>query len=268
MLIPLEGSWALIFGVSSGMGRAAARALAAAGCHIVGVHFDLAAGQEQADELAVELRTAGVQAHLFNRNLTDPQARADIPALLRDLTGSAGVRVVLHSVAFGSLLPFVPAVGDAGRGKAITLTQQAMTSEVMAHSLVYWTQDLLAAGLLGTGSKIYAMTSSGGTRVLANYGAVSAAKAALEAHCRQLAAELAPRGIAVNAIRAGITDTPALRKIPGSDQVLRRCAGINPHGRLTTAEDVAEAIVALSLSNSSWITGNVIGVDGGEALVA
>ncbi|MFI1918365.1 SDR family oxidoreductase [Nocardia sp. NPDC020380] len=266
MLVPLEGAWALIFGVSSGIGRAAARALAAAGCHVVGVHFDLAAGEEQAEELAAELRATGIQACLLNRNLTDPEARTEILSLLSNLTGPAGVRVVLHSVAFGSLVPFVPANG-AGRGGVITLKQQAMTSEVMAHSLVYWTQDLLAASLIGPGSKIFAMTSAGGARVLANYGAVSAAKAALEAHCRQLAVELAPRGIAVNAIRAGVTDTPAVRKIPGCEEVLARASALNPHGRLTAVGDVAEAIVALSLSDSSWVTGNVIGVDGGEAVV-
>ena len=65
------------------------------------------------------------------------------------------------------------------------------------------------------------MTSAGGTRVLPFYGAVSAAKAALESHVRQLALELAPRGVTVNAIRAGVTDTPALRKIPGSDVLSR-----------------------------------------------
>src|SRR5205807_964922 len=88
---------------------------------------------------------------------------------------------------------------------------------VMAHSLVYWVQDLVHRGLMRKGGKIFAMTSAGGTRVLPNYGAVSAAKAALESHVRQLAMELAPRGIAVNAIRAGVTDTPALRKIPGHE---------------------------------------------------
>ncbi len=90
------------------------------------------------------------------------------------------------------------------------------------------------------------MTSAGGHRIWKSYGAVSAAKAALESHCRQLAVELAPRKIAVNAIRAGVTDTPALRKIPGNDQMIERCLAIHPAGRLTTPEDVANVLVALS----------------------
>src|SRR5207247_6480485 len=93
-----------------------------------------------------------------------------------------------------------------------------MTLDVMAHSLVYWTQEVVARGLMTRGGRIYAMTSSGSTRVLPAYGPVSAAKAALEAHIRQLAAELAPRGIAANAIRAGVTDTPALRKIRSEER--------------------------------------------------
>jgi NAD(P)-dependent dehydrogenase (short-subunit alcohol dehydrogenase family) len=108
------------------------------------------------------------------------------------------------------------------------------------------------------------MTSSGGTRVIPSYGAVSAAKAALESHTRQLALELASRGITVNAIRAGVTDTPALRKIPGSDWMIDSALRLNPHGRLTTPEDVAKAIALLAEPDADWISGDVIGVDGGE----
>ena len=107
---------------------------------------------------------------------------------------------------------------------AVVKAQMDMTLDVMAHSLVYWTQDVVGRGLMGEGGRIFAMTSAGGTRVLPYYGPVSAAKAALESHIRQLAAELAPRGITANAIRAGVTDTPALQKIPGQrrDQAGRR----------------------------------------------
>jgi NAD(P)-dependent dehydrogenase (short-subunit alcohol dehydrogenase family) len=139
-----------------------------------------------------------------------------------------------------------------------------MTLDVMANSLVYWVQDLLARKLLGKGSRIFAMTSSGGSRVWPSYGAVSAAKAALESHVRQLAFELAPRGITVNAIRAGVTDTPSLRKIPDNDQIVAKALRENPYHRLTTPEDVARAVAALSRPETGWMTGNVIGIDGGE----
>jgi enoyl-[acyl-carrier-protein] reductase (NADH) len=150
---------------------------------------------------------------------------------------------------------------------AVTPAQMDMTLDVMAHSLVYWTQELVGRGLMGAGGRVFAMTSSGGARVIPNYGPVSAAKAALESNVRQLAAELAPRGITANSIRAGVTNTPALQKIPGNEQLMAQAQRRNPSGRLTTPEDVARAIVVLSHPDTYWITGNVIGVDGGEEIV-
>jgi len=142
-----------------------------------------------------------------------------------------------------------------------------MTVDVMAHSLVYWTQDLVLRKLMGKGGRIFAMTSSGGHRVWRTYGAVSAAKAALESHIRQLALELAPLGITANSIRAGVTDTPALRKIPGSDEMIEIAQKRNPSGRMTTPKDVAVTVAALAQGSTDWVTGNVIGVDGGEDIV-
>ena len=143
-----------------------------------------------------------------------------------------------------------------------------MTLDVTAHSLVYWTQDLVSRDLIKKGGRIFAMTSSGATRVIKAYGAVSAAKAALESHIRQLAFELAPRGITANAIRAGVTNTPALQRIPGGPELLARAKEANPAGRSTETIDVARAIAALADERLYWLTGNVLGVDGGEDLTA
>jgi enoyl-[acyl-carrier-protein] reductase (NADH) len=141
-----------------------------------------------------------------------------------------------------------------------------MTQDVMANSLVYWVQDLYHGGFLEPGSKIYAMTSEGSTRVVPSYGVVSSAKAALESHVRQLAMELARRGtgITVNCIRAGVTMTPALMKIPEHDMIIESATRRNPTGRMTTPQDVANAIVALSGDGTGFINGDIISVDGGE----
>jgi NAD(P)-dependent dehydrogenase (short-subunit alcohol dehydrogenase family) len=71
-------------------------------------------------------------------------------------------------------------------------------------------------------------------------------------------------GVAVNAIRAGVTDTAALRKIPEAARVVEKTLARNPHARLTTTVDVADALVTLASTDSDWISGNVINVDGGE----
>ena len=71
----------------------------------------------------------------------------------------------------------------------------------------------------------------------------------------------------MNALRGGVTDTPALRKIPGNDLLIDGATAKNPSGRLTTPEDVADAVVSLCSPKAAWITGNVINVDGGEEIV-
>jgi NAD(P)-dependent dehydrogenase (short-subunit alcohol dehydrogenase family) len=264
--IRLSG-WALILGASSGFGEATALALAGAGMSVAGVHLDRKATLPNAERIAAEVRRRGGQALFFNANAADPAQRAEVlDAVERELDarGERGrLRVLLHSLAFGSLRPFV---ADNPK-EAVSKDQMDMTLDVMAHSLVYWTQDVVSRGLMGPGGRIFAMTSGGGSRVLPNYGPVSGAKAALESHVRQLAMELAPRSITVNAVRAGVTDTPALQKIPGSDRIKAGALARNPAGRLTTTEDVARAIVAFSHSATYWMTGNVLGVDGGEDVV-
>jgi enoyl-[acyl-carrier protein] reductase I len=71
----------------------------------------------------------------------------------------------------------------------------------------------------------------------------------------------------VNTIQAGVTDTPALRKIPGNEEMIERTLAINPSKRLTTPDDVAHIVSLIGLSNATWMTGNVIRVDGGEDIV-
>ena len=257
-------NWALVLGASSGFGEAASVALAKAGRNVFGVHLDRRATLPNAERIVGEIEAAGGRATFWNVNAADAQKRAEVVAGMTEAIASSGesVDVVLHSLAFGTLKPFL---GDDK--ERMTQAQMDMTLDVMAHSLVYWTQDLVAAGLLGAGAHVFAMTSAGGHRIWRSYGAVSAAKAALESHCRQLAVELVAKGIAVNAIRAGVTDTPALRKIPGNEQMIDRVLAVHPAGRLTTPQDVANVIVAVARPETVWLTGNVLGVDGTEDLI-
>jgi NAD(P)-dependent dehydrogenase (short-subunit alcohol dehydrogenase family) len=253
--------WALILGASSGFGGAISRKLAANGYNIFGVHMDRKATMPNVHAIISEIEKAGAKALFFNINAADTRARKEVIRSMQESLGEGEtVQVMVHSLAFGTLLPIV---FNPGTGGVVHKNQMDMTLDVMANSYVYWTQDLVGHRLMNEGGHIFCMTSSGGHTVWPNYGAVSAAKAALESHTRQIAFELAPKKIAANAIRAGVTDTPALRKIPGNEQMIARALQANPGGRLTTPEDVADAILNFS-KMSTWITGNVIGVDGGE----
>ena len=261
--------WALILGASSGMGEATALALAAAGYKIAGVHLDFRAGLGHVEEIKAKIAAAGSEALYANMNAADDEKRAAFLATLRarlDQSAASGrtpyVRVVMHSLAFGSLVPFLTEDPKAGADRK----KIEMTQDVMANSLVYWVQDLWRGGFFGQGSRIFAMTSEGSSRVVPSYGVVSSAKAALESHVRQLAMELAHlgTGVTANAIRAGVTLTPALMKIPDKDAIIVAAMKRNPTGRMTTPQDVANAIVALSGPGTDFINGEIIGVDGGE----
>jgi NAD(P)-dependent dehydrogenase (short-subunit alcohol dehydrogenase family) len=256
-------NYAVILGVSSGFGKATALALAKLGYHIFGVHLDRAAGMAAVDELRDSLHALGVDTHFFNVNAADADRRTEIvEALKAEMVKYPGstVKVLLHSLAFGSLLPLV---GDKDT-KVCSQKQLEMTMDVMANSIIYWSQAIMASGLFSKGSRIIGLTSAGSQRVLPMYGAVAAAKSAMESYIRQMALELAPHGITANSIRAGVTYTPALDKIPGSDTIMKNAYMRNPYHRLTQPEDIANVISLLVKPECDWINGTILGVDGGE----
>ncbi len=260
--------YALILGSSSGFGEACGLALAKAGFNIFGVHLDRQGTMPNVERIKQNIQAEGRKAFFFNMNAADAEKRAaaieEMKKTLAEEAPGTQLRVLLHSLAFGTLQDFIAADKKA----EISQKQIEMTMDVMANSLVYWVQDVVRQNLMRQGGRIFAMTSAGSHRVIAKYGAVGGAKALLESHIRQLAVELAPSGITANALRGGVTNTPALQKIPGSDKLLENALRFNPSNRLTIPEDVASALVALTNPGTYWITGNVINVDGGEDIVA
>jgi len=259
-----ENFWALILGASSGFGEATALKLAEDGFNIAGVHLDRQVTMDNVRRIINQIESFGSKAVFFNVNAADEEKRGEVISEIRALTqGKPVVKVLLHSLAFGTLRPYIPKKNE----QALTKAQMEMTLDVMAHSLVYWVQALVSNNLLAKISRIFAMTSSGGHSSIPYYGAVSAAKAALESHIRQLAMELGHFGVSVNSIMAGVTDTPAARKIPGFIPMIEVARRKNPRAKLTTPFDVAKVISILCMDGAEWISGGSIHADGGEDIV-
>ncbi len=163
---------------------------------------------------------------------------------------------------FTALLP--PVYGET------FIEDEDMTRTVysMGTSLLTWVQKLHTAGLFAADARVFGMTSEGNEVAWRGYAAVSAAKVAMEAVSRSIAVEFALYGLRSNIIQAGVTDTPALAVIPGSEAMKATARLRNPFRRLTVPEDVANVIALLSTDEAAWINGTLIRVDGGERISA
>jgi len=139
-----------------------------------------------------------------------------------------------------------------------------LTIYSMGSSLATWVRQIFERKMFATDARVIGMTSEGNEVAWRGYAAVSAAKVVLEAISRSIATEYAAYGIRSNIIQAGVTDTPALRLIPGSTHLKAKAKLRNPYHRLTTPRDVANFIFLMCLDEAAWANGNIIRVDGGE----
>ncbi len=140
----------------------------------------------------------------------------------------------------------------------------ALTIYSMGSSLATWVREIFRREMFAPDARILGMTSEGNEVAWRGYAAVSAAKVVLESIARSIAVEYAPYGLRANIIQAGVTDTPALRLIPGSRHLMAAAKTRNPSKRITTPEDVADFIFLMCLDEAAWVNGNIIRVDGGE----
>lgn len=166
---------------------------------------------------------------------------------------------------FPEFYPFIP----SGYGPELIEDEDlARTVYSMGTSMLTWTQKVFQRNLFDMDARVIGLTSEGNEIAWRGYAAISAAKVALEAISRSIATEFAPYGIRSNVIQAGVTDTPALRAIPGSARMKAVAALRNPFKRLTTPEDVANVVALLSMNEAAWINGAIIRVDGGEHITS
>ena len=254
--------WAIILGGSSGLGLASAKKLAAEGMNICIIHRNSRAEMDVINKEFDVIKNENIQFLSLNKDALNLQHQQDILTELKNILGSDGkIRCFLHSIAKGNLKPMV-----GNENESLCTDDFAITLHAMATSLYDWTKLIFNEKLFAEDARILAFTSEGSSKPINNYGAVSAAKAALEAISRNIALEFAPFGLRSNCIQAGVTDTRSLQMIPGSEEIKEHSKKRNPFKRLTTPEDVANVVSLLCHDESSWINGCVIPVDGGEHL--
>ena len=247
-----QGKTALVTGASRGIGASTAIALARAGCKRVYVHYNSSA--EGAERTAEQIRQAGAEAVVVAGNLS---SEAGIRAFVDMLAGEPNAIDYLVNNA-GSLV----------RRATLAGFTYALFDEVMdlnAKSMFFLTQAvaprMAARGAIVNLSSIAARTGGGsGASVYA------AAKAAVSALTKGLAKELAPRGIRVNAISPGTVDNDFHARF-STREILAQVAANTPQGRLSTNEEMADAIVFLLSDAARNIVGQTIEVNGGAYMV-
>lgn len=260
-----QKQWAVILGGSSGMGLATARKLASEGMNICLLHRDRRQELPTIEEAFEGIRKEGVSLLAYNIDALKVEKRSLVLEGLKNEMGEAGkVKVLVHSIAKGNLKP----MQSEGEEPVLKQIDFELTLNAMALSLYGWVQSIYEMGMFSKTASVIGLTSEGSSRVWASYGAVSVAKAALEALCRSMALEFAPFGLRVNVIQAGVTDTLSMRMIPGSEKLLKEAKRRNPFKRLTRTDDIANVIFLLCRKEANWINGTILKVDGGESIVA
>lgn len=252
--LPFEGKTALVTGGGRGIGRAIALLLAERGADVI---INFVRNQAPAEEVAGLIRQMGRRAEIFRANvgkIEDIQRLFDFVEQQFD-----GLDILISNAASGFNRP---ALQQKETGWDHTMN-------VNARALLFATQRAVPLMQRRGGGAIVAVSSPGSQRVLPDYVAVGASKAALEALTRYLAVELAPLNIVVNAVSPSLVETDALKHFASlSDpQVIPRAIENTPAGRLVQPEDVAKVVAFLCSPEAYMIRGQVIVIDGGYTLI-
>lgn len=263
--LQFSGLWAVILGGSSGFGYATVEKLAAHGMNIAVLYRETsAAAKKTVGTLAKLAHENAVTILPYNLNVLDTASRQSFINEFSTPDKLGKVKLLLHSVARGNLKSLVAVKGSTGDQSLLSAEDIQMTSYAMSNSLLDWTRDLLQAGLFQADARVIGLTSEGAHKHWDAYAAVAIAKASLQSLVTYMAVEFAPYGLKTNLIQAGITNTAALQKIPGSEKLVEIAQTRNPLQRMTQPGDVANVIYLLCTDEAAWINGSHIHVDGGE----
>jgi enoyl-[acyl-carrier protein] reductase III len=237
----------LVTGGTRGIGRAIALRFARDGAERLVLGY--MRNDRAAEEAAQEVRDAGAEPVLVRGNVASER-------VIGELASHGPYGVVVHNAATGVIRT------------ALETEDKHWDWTLGANARAFLSLARAVAPDMPAGSSIVAISSLGSTRVLENYVLVGTSKAALESLVRYLAVELAPRGIRVNAVSAGVVETGALEHFPNRDKMIREGIERTPAGRLVEPEEVAGAVVYLASADAEMVRGHTLVVDGGFSLLA
>lgn len=246
----LNGKVALITGGARGIGRATAMKLASQGCSIIINYYN---SSDEAEALCSELRSFGVEALAIQANVADAASVSELFSAIRQTFDH--IDILVNNAASGVLKPALE----------MSTKHWRWCLETNALALNHLVQQALP--MMKPGSRVIALSSLGSVRAIPNYAFIGASKAALESLVRHLSIELAPNGISVNTVSAGVVDTDALKYFPNREQLLDKYQAESLAGRPLLPEDVANTIYLLCLPEAEMIKGQTIVVDAGYSVI-
>ena len=241
---------ALITGGARGIGRATALKLANAGADIALVYYN---SSDEAAELVSQIQALGRKAIAIQANVADAQSVAQLFEAFKQHFNT--LNILVSNAASGVLKP------------ALKMSTKHWRWCMETNALALNHLVSMGCELMPAGGRVLALSSLGAHRAIPNYAFIGASKAALEALVRSLSLELAPRGISVNTVSAGVVDTDALKHFPNREQLLSEYQAHSLAGKPLTPSDVADAVYLLCLPEAARIKGQTIFVDDGYAVV-
>ena len=251
----LQGKVAIVTGAASGIGRAAAKALAAEGARVLIADVD-----EGGERVAEEIRRVGDEGHFRH---TDVRSSEDVQAVVRDAVER-----------YGRLDVMVNNAGVAIGGAAGEMSEEDWNRVIDVNLTGVWRGMRFAIPeMLKSGGGSIVNTSSVQSEVgFLGWSGYAASKGGINALTRQAAVEYAPKGIRVNAIIPGTIMTEMneriMRDSDDPDGVMDAWRSLHPMGRVGQPEEVAAAVVFLASDESSFVTGELLRVDGGMVVKA